>query len=153
MFSCGLSRVRGPCNMCRIKRRLQLTCSKHAATKQQAQGPQTLKRALQAALSSVWQAAPDSNSSSGSSKGSTGASKPMQGSRRSPEQGKYSRTGKQRGRPGQQHAGEAGSSTEQSKPAASDRGRFYWNITGFPFPLGPLLKRRTVRYEVSSAAL
>jgi hypothetical protein len=34
------------------------------------------------------------------------------------------------------------------KAAARKGGRFYWNITGFPFPLGPLLRRRTIRYEV-----
>lgn len=28
-------------------------------------------------------------------------------------------------------------------------GRFYINITGFPFPLGPFLNRRTIRTEVS----
>ncbi|KAK9836203.1 hypothetical protein WJX81_008501 [Elliptochloris bilobata] len=27
-------------------------------------------------------------------------------------------------------------------------GRFYLNVTGFPFPLGPLFARQTVRYEV-----
>lgn len=39
--------------------------------------------------------------------------------------------------------------------AASDSGggRFYFNITGFPFPLGPFLNRRTIRYEVGRAAL
>lgn len=34
--------------------------------------------------------------------------------------------------------------------AASSRGRFYFNFTGFPFPLGPFLNRRTIRYEVSA---
>lgn len=28
-------------------------------------------------------------------------------------------------------------------------GRFYLNFTGFPFPLGPFLNRRTIRTEVS----
>ena len=28
------------------------------------------------------------------------------------------------------------------------RGRFYFNFTGFPFPLGPFLNRRTIRTEV-----
>lgn len=32
---------------------------------------------------------------------------------------------------------------------ASSGGRFYFNFTGFPFPLGPFLNRRTLRYEVS----
>ena len=27
-------------------------------------------------------------------------------------------------------------------------GRFYFNVTGFPFPLGPLFARQTVRSEV-----
>ncbi len=27
-------------------------------------------------------------------------------------------------------------------------GRFYFNVTGFPFPLGPLFARQTVRTEV-----
>lgn len=31
-----------------------------------------------------------------------------------------------------------------------DAGRFYFNFTGFPFPLGPFLNRRTIRTEVSS---
>ena len=29
-----------------------------------------------------------------------------------------------------------------------DAGRFYFNITGFPFPLGPFFGRRTIRKEV-----
>lgn len=32
-------------------------------------------------------------------------------------------------------------------------GRFYFNLTGFPFPLGPLFARQTVRTEVSSRKL
>lgn len=28
--------------------------------------------------------------------------------------------------------------------------RFYFNFTGFPFPLGPFLNRRTIRTEVTS---
>ncbi|XP_051141369.1 uncharacterized protein LOC127258537 isoform X2 [Andrographis paniculata] len=31
--------------------------------------------------------------------------------------------------------------------AAGGGGRFYFNFTGFPFPLGPFLNRRTLRYE------
>ncbi|KAG8384646.1 hypothetical protein BUALT_Bualt04G0139500 [Buddleja alternifolia] len=30
---------------------------------------------------------------------------------------------------------------------ATGGGRFYFNFTGFPFPLGPFLNRRTMRYE------
>lgn len=37
-----------------------------------------------------------------------------------------------------------------SKPAKDGSGgRFYLNVTGFPFPLGPLFARQTVRSEVS----
>lgn len=32
---------------------------------------------------------------------------------------------------------------------SSNGGRFYFNFTGFPFPLGPFLNRRTIRTEVS----
>ncbi|GAY52772.1 Lysine-tRNA ligase [Citrus sinensis] len=39
----------------------------------------------------------------------------------------------------------AGDITRSSK---SDSGRFYLNFTGFPFPLGPFLNRRTIRTEV-----
>lgn len=33
---------------------------------------------------------------------------------------------------------------------AKGGGRFYFNFTGFPFPLGPFFNRRTLRYEVST---
>lgn len=36
--------------------------------------------------------------------------------------------------------------TSMEKPGVLDR--FYPNITGFPFPLGPLFSRKTIRYEV-----
>eukprot|EP00249_Psilotum_nudum_P008166 c21085_g1_i1 orf=174-1562(+) len=32
-------------------------------------------------------------------------------------------------------------------------GRFYFNVTGFPFPLGPFLERRTVRKEVEKGRI
>lgn len=32
-------------------------------------------------------------------------------------------------------------------------GRFYFNITGFPFPLGPFLERRTIRKEVDKGRI
>ncbi len=36
-----------------------------------------------------------------------------------------------------------------SKPLKDGTGgRFYFNVTGFPFPLGPLFARQTVRTEV-----
>ena len=36
-----------------------------------------------------------------------------------------------------------------SKPSKDGTGgRFYFNVTGFPFPLGPLFARQTVRTEV-----
>lgn len=39
------------------------------------------------------------------------------------------------------------------KTANTDKGRFYLNITGFPFPLNPFAFRRTVRTEVSELKL
>lgn len=36
---------------------------------------------------------------------------------------------------------------------SSRPGRFYFNITGFPFPLGPFLERRTVRKEVDKGRI
>lgn len=40
--------------------------------------------------------------------------------------------------------------TGKSKPAKDGSGgRFYFNFTGFPFPLGPLFARQTVRCEVA----
>lgn len=32
-------------------------------------------------------------------------------------------------------------------------GRFYFNVTGFPFPLGPFLQRRTIRKEVEKGRI
>ena len=49
-----------------------------------------------------------------------------------------------RRRQGAQEAAGKGSKQSSSKKGS----RFYWNFTGFPFPLGPLLSRRTIRYEV-----
>lgn len=43
------------------------------------------------------------------------------------------------------------SATENS--LKSGGGRFYFNFTGFPFPLGPFLNRRTTRTEVSIISL
>ena len=40
------------------------------------------------------------------------------------------------------------SATEDGSSSASSSSRFYFNITGFPFPLGPFLNRRTIRTEV-----
>lgn len=37
--------------------------------------------------------------------------------------------------------------TTSNSNSTSDR--FYFNFTGFPFPLGPFLKRRTIRKEVN----
>ncbi len=52
--------------------------------------------------------------------------------------------GSKRGRTVKQTSGETRGQAKSSRKG----GRFYWNITGFPFPLGPLLTRRTIRYEV-----
>lgn len=40
------------------------------------------------------------------------------------------------------------SSSSSSSTNSSGGGRFYLNFTGFPFPLGPFLNRRTIRTEV-----
>ncbi|XP_058070229.1 uncharacterized protein LOC131219220 [Magnolia sinica] len=37
--------------------------------------------------------------------------------------------------------------TSSSSSSSSSNGRFYLNFTGFPFPLGPFLNRRTIRTE------
>jgi hypothetical protein len=38
---------------------------------------------------------------------------------------------------------------QQQPPKQRRRGsRFYFNLTGFPFPLGPFFERNTVRTEV-----
>lgn len=42
----------------------------------------------------------------------------------------------------------ASSSTAPSATTSNSNGRFYFNITGFPFPLGPFLNRLTIRTEV-----
>jgi hypothetical protein len=42
------------------------------------------------------------------------------------------------------------SAAETEAEAASGSERFYFNFTGFPFPLGPFLHRRTIRTEVTS---
>ena len=34
------------------------------------------------------------------------------------------------------------------KEGNAPAGRFYFNVTGFPFPLGPFFQRRTIRKEV-----
>lgn len=45
----------------------------------------------------------------------------------------------------------ASASTDSSSSARG--GRFYLNFTGFPFPLGPFLNRRTIRTEVSRSVM
>lgn len=42
----------------------------------------------------------------------------------------------------------ASTAVEEERP-----GRFYFNITGFPFPLGPFLERRTIRKEVEKGLI
>ena len=39
--------------------------------------------------------------------------------------------------------------TAAGSDSSGSANRFYFNITGFPFPLGPFLNRRTTRTEVS----
>lgn len=41
------------------------------------------------------------------------------------------------------------SSIPTNSNSQNKSGRFYLNFTGFPFPLGPFLNRRTIRTEVS----
>ncbi|KAM0881441.1 hypothetical protein ACQ4PT_032992 [Festuca glaucescens] len=41
----------------------------------------------------------------------------------------------------------ASAAEETSSGSVSSSSRFYFNITGFPFPLGPFLNRRTIRTE------
>lgn len=43
-------------------------------------------------------------------------------------------------------------SATESRIRSGD-GRFYFNFTGFPFPLGPFLNRRTIRTEVSGISM
>ncbi|KAL8471671.1 hypothetical protein ACS0TY_029070 [Phlomoides rotata] len=45
------------------------------------------------------------------------------------------------------------SSLVVSAGEAKGGGRFYFNFTGFPFPLGPFLNRRTLRYEAVKGAI
>jgi len=47
----------------------------------------------------------------------------------------------------------ASASATPSVGKSNSGGRFYFNITGFPFPLGPFLNRRTIRTEVFNLAL
>jgi len=44
-------------------------------------------------------------------------------------------------------------SATPSVTKSNSGGRFYFNITGFPFPLGPFLNRSTIRTEVCLLAL
>lgn len=45
-------------------------------------------------------------------------------------------------------ASAANSESSQGRP-----GRFYFNVTGFPFPLGPFFERRTIRKEVDKGRI
>lgn len=38
---------------------------------------------------------------------------------------------------------------KEASSGESSASRLYFNVTGFPFPLGPFLERKTLRYEVS----
>lgn len=46
-------------------------------------------------------------------------------------------------------AGSGATTTAAGSDSGGSANRFYFNITGFPFPLGPFLNRRTTRTEVS----
>lgn len=59
-----------------------------------------------------------------------------------------------RGKRGKTVKQTSGETRGAGQPKSSSKGgRYYWNITGFPFPLGPLLIRRTIRYEVGLSNL
>ncbi|KAI5442878.1 hypothetical protein KIW84_011778 [Lathyrus oleraceus] len=47
----------------------------------------------------------------------------------------------------------ASSSTAPSATTSNSNGRFYFNITGFPFPLGPFLNRLTIRTEAVKGSI
>ncbi|KXZ51187.1 hypothetical protein GPECTOR_13g674 [Gonium pectorale] len=59
--------------------------------------------------------------------------------------------------PGGSSGGRRGS--RDASPAAapparrSDAGQFYFNLTGFPFPLGPFFQRKTVRREIERGVM
>jgi hypothetical protein len=46
-------------------------------------------------------------------------------------------------------AAPSNTSTSTCTNSGGGGGRFYLNFTGFPFPLGPFLNRRTIRTEVT----
>ncbi|CAL5218999.1 g754 [Coccomyxa viridis] len=100
--------------------------------------PEAGRVGLQGAFRSIWGA--EKSSSNSSSNGVSSSAPRSQSSRRSRESTVTQRSRQDQNRP-QRAKG-------QRESSAKPRGRFYWNITGFPFPLGPLLTRRTVRYEV-----
>lgn len=105
----------------------------------------TVRETLQGAFGGVW-GGPPKSSSNGSSRGSSRG-------QRSKQKAESGGTVRQRTRRGQSKAGRIGKGQDSPKPDKPSNGRYYWNITGFPFPLGPLLKRRTIRYEVTANAL
>ncbi|XVF60632.1 hypothetical protein PTKIN_Ptkin08bG0063800 [Pterospermum kingtungense] len=47
----------------------------------------------------------------------------------------------------------AGATTTAPAAASGSANRFYFNITGFPFPLGPFLNRRTTRTEAVKGSI
>ena len=139
---------------CRRRRRTVLNGTRQASKGSAGQGrgdkPERLKDTLQTALSSVWGV---SSSGSSNSSGGNGSVRAPRKPKRENQSRRASGTVRQRTGQGQSRAGRAETGpgrAQASKPAAA-KGRFYWNITGFPFPLGPLLKRRTIRYEVRSS--
>ena len=124
--------------------------SKGSAGQGRGDKPEGLRDTLQTAFSSVWGVSSSSSSNSSGGNGSVGAPSKTQRENKSK---RASGTIRQRTRHGRSRAGKAetGAGRKQASKAAAAKGRFYWNITGFPFPLGPLLKRRTIRYEVKSS--
>lgn len=46
-----------------------------------------------------------------------------------------------------------GRARDQQETSEPRGGRFYWNVTGFPFPLGPFLERNTIRVQVQRGSI
>ena len=131
----------------RVRRSTDVTLARQAS--KTPGGPErksdTVKSTLQGAFRSVWGASSDNRNTSSSNNSSSrrnGANEAASRPKGNSKSMRPARTATQRSRRGQNRPEQDSGKEENSK------GRFYWNITGFPFPLGPLLKRRTIRYEV-----
>ncbi|KAG6554714.1 hypothetical protein Mapa_003733 [Marchantia paleacea] len=59
----------------------------------------------------------------------------------------------QTGRRGGRASGKAVAAAVEETGKRKSGGRFYFNVTGFPFPLGPFFSRRTTRTEVQRGSI